>query len=84
MGHAFCGKDSQGRNIGYGVRAVCDFPGCTTEIDRGMDYACGGSHGTEDLKGNPCCEGYFCEEHLNNHNCPAEIDDDEESDETES
>jgi hypothetical protein len=31
-----------GREIGYGVDAECDVPGCTAEIDRGLAYRCGG------------------------------------------
>lgn len=29
------------RDIGYGVPAYCDFPGCNEEIDRGLSYKCG-------------------------------------------
>ena len=28
------------RWAGYGVPAICDLPGCTVEIDRGMGYRC--------------------------------------------
>ena len=59
MGWAYCGTDSRGRDIGYGIRATCDHPGCSAEIDRGLGYACGGMHG--DSGG---CEKYFCPEHL--------------------
>jgi hypothetical protein len=61
MGWAFCGQDSEGRDIGYGVPATCDHPECSEAIDRGLAYACGGMHG--DL-GDEGCEGYFCDEHL--------------------
>ncbi len=30
-----------GRDIGYGVPAICDHPGCNAEIDRGLSYVCG-------------------------------------------
>ncbi len=30
------------RDIGYGVPAYCDHPGCMAEIDRGLSYVCGG------------------------------------------
>lgn len=59
MGWAHCGQDSQGRDIGYGVEAVCDHPGCTTKIDRGLSYVCGDMHGEDEWS----CEKYFCTEH---------------------
>lgn len=59
MGWSHCGTDSEGREIGYGIEAMCDEPGCDAEIDRGLAYACGGMHGSP-----PGCEGYFCPEHL--------------------
>lgn len=62
MGWMHCGTDSRGREIGYGVSARCDHPGCDVEIDRGLAYACGGMHGTNDG-----CEGYFCEKHRNQY-----------------
>lgn len=62
MGWRHCGEDSGGRNIGYGVAAVCDHPGCSEPIDRGLGYACGGMHGTSEG-----CEGYFCGEHLSKY-----------------
>ncbi len=73
MGWANCGQDSRGRNIGYAVRARCDYPGCNVRIDRGLANACGGMHGTSTLGGMdgfdwdatfPSCEGYFCGGHL--------------------
>jgi hypothetical protein len=60
MGWANCGTDSRGRNIGYGTRAKCDYPGCKARIDRGLSYACGDMHGKLEW----ACEGYFCEKHL--------------------
>ena len=30
------------RDIGYGVPAYCDHPGCNKEIDRGLSHVCGG------------------------------------------
>ena len=60
MGYAYCGTDSEGREIGYAIQATCDHPGCTTKIDRGMAYACGGDH----LGGTFFCEKYFCQEHM--------------------
>lgn len=48
------------RDIGYGVIAFCDHPGCGKEIDRGLSHVCCGErpHGGE--RG---CGLYFCEEH---------------------
>lgn len=55
---------SNGRDIGYGVPAVCDYPKCDKEIDRGLSYACGGLDGVEGEIG---CGLYFCSEHLNHY-----------------
>lgn len=41
------------RDIGYGVPAYCDHPGCTVEIDRGVSYVCAEG-----------CGLHFCGEHL--------------------
>jgi hypothetical protein len=60
MSWSDCGKDSQGRPIGYAHAATCDHPGCNKEIDRGLSYACGGMHGNTEIG----CEKYFCEDHL--------------------
>ena len=60
MSWANCGKDSKGRNIGYAFAAKCDHPGCHEKIDRGLSYACGGSHGETEVG----CEKYFCQAHL--------------------
>lgn len=56
------------RDIGYGVPAYCDHPGCMEEINRGLSYVCGG----EPYGGEHGCGLYFCGEHLhqNDHqNC---------------
>jgi len=47
-----------GRFGGYGVPTVCEHPECNEEIDRGMDYACGGEPYAE-----WGCDMYFCGEH---------------------
>lgn len=48
------------RDIGYGVPATCDYPGCGAAIDRGLSYVCGGEpHG-----GEHGCGLFFCSEHL--------------------
>lgn len=55
------GYDSNwGRDIGYGVPAICDFPECGAEIDRGLYYICGG----EPFGGSEGCGLYFCDGHL--------------------
>ena len=62
MSWANCGRDSSGRKIGYAHEAVCDAEGCGVKIDRGLDYACGGMHGDDELS----CELYFCSKHKEN------------------
>jgi hypothetical protein len=55
------GFDSKcGRDIGYGVPCLCDHPKCSKEIDRGLDYVCGG----DPYGGERGCGLYFCGEHL--------------------
>lgn len=51
------------RDIGYGVPAICDHPGCDKEIDRGLSYVCGG----EPYGGEHGCGLYFCGEHMHYH-----------------
>lgn len=51
------------RDIGYGVPAYCDHPGCGKEIDRGLSHVCGG----EPCGGDRGCGLYFCSEHLIEH-----------------
>lgn len=48
------------RDIGYGVPAICDHPGCGEEINRGLGYVCGG----EPYGGDHGCGLFFCGEHL--------------------
>lgn len=59
MGWAVGYDDRWKRDIGYGVPSICDHPGCGQEINRGLDYVCGG----EPYGGNHGCGLYFCEEH---------------------
>lgn len=47
------------RDIGYGVPAHCDHPGCKTEIDRGLGYVCGGAP----FGGESGCGLFVCSEH---------------------
>lgn len=51
------------RDIGYGVPAICDHPGCKNAIDRGLSYVCADytPHGGE--RG---CGLFFCNEHQHN------------------
>ena len=55
------GIDRNGREVGYRINAVCDWPGCTRTIDRGLGYACGGEHN----EGEVGCAGYYCGQHRN-------------------
>jgi hypothetical protein len=48
------------RDVGYGVPAFCDHPGCFKEIDRGLSHVCGG----EPYGGDKGCGLYFCGEHM--------------------
>lgn len=48
------------REVGYTVEAPCDEPECMAQIDRGLDYRCGGQ-GLSESYG---CGGFFCHEHL--------------------
>lgn len=53
------------RDIGYGVPATCDHPGCGREIDRGLGYVCGGDvYGGEDG-----CGLFFCGDHGGGFTC---------------
>lgn len=52
--------ESWQRDIGYGVPAFCDHPGCYERIDRGLSYVCGG----EPYGGEQGCGLYFCSQHL--------------------
>ena len=60
MGWSYCGKDREGRDIGYGIEALCDYRNCLTEIDRGLAFVCGSMHGGDGIG----CGKYFCYDHL--------------------
>lgn len=47
---------------GYGVPAVCEYPDCNEEIDRGMSFACGDEPFSE-----TGCDRYFCSKHKDNY-----------------
>jgi len=53
------------RDIGYGVPAICDHPGCGKKIDRGLAHVCCG----EEPYGGDGCGLYFCEDHLTFDGC---------------
>lgn len=57
--------DKWDRDIGYGVPAYCDHPGCNAEIDRGLSYVCGG----EPYGGDKGCGLYFCDKHGGGGRC---------------
>lgn len=52
--------ESEGRDVGYGVPAICEHPYCDKRIDRGLAHVCGGMHGSSDGG----CGRYFCGDHL--------------------
>ena len=60
MGWSLGFDETWDRDIGYGVPAQCDYPGCGSEIDRGLSYVCGG----EPYGGESGCGLFFCGEHL--------------------
>lgn len=66
------------RDIGYGVPAECDHPGCDAQIDRGLAYVCGQEPYGEDAG----CGLFFCENHLffsqPNEGGHSEIEDEDE------
>jgi hypothetical protein len=50
----------EGRDIGYGVPAICDHPDCNESIDRGLGYVCGNGQPWGDDEG---CGLFFCMDH---------------------
>lgn len=50
----------EGRDIGYGVPATCDHPGCGKSIDRGLGYVCANG---EIYGGEEGCGRFFCGRH---------------------
>lgn len=51
------------RDIGYGVPTLCDAPGCTKAINRGLSYVCG----SEPYGGDHGCGLFFCSKHREFH-----------------
>ena len=60
MGWSIGWDETWGRDIGYGVPAYCDQPGCDKEIHRGLSYVCGG----DAYGGDRGCGLFFCSDHL--------------------
>lgn len=79
MGWAY-GVATDGREIGYGVKAKCDFIGCVAVIDRGLGYCCGSMHESSNDDG---CGKYFCEQHrpMSVHGCEWQDEDEDDDDE---
>lgn len=73
MGWSISWDNRWKRDIGYGVPAYCDHPGCKKKIDRGLSYVCG----DEPYGGEHGCGLYFCEKHMGYGNADP---DDEDSD----
>jgi len=61
MGWSIGFDSNWNRDIGYGVPAICDYPGCNEKIDRGLSYVCG----DEPYGGGDGCGLYFCGKHKN-------------------
>lgn len=77
MGWAFCGANRHGQEIGYGVEATCDEPGCDAAIDRGLGYLCGSMHDDSET-----CARYYCAAHqVCVQRCARCVDADEDEDE---
>ena len=62
MGYAHYEIIRNGQQIeaGYAVETVCEKPGCTEKIHRGLAYLCGQTPGGDEYG----CGGYFCDTHL--------------------
>jgi hypothetical protein len=60
MGWSYGFDTNWKRDIGYGVPALCDHPGCNEEIDRGLGYVCG----ADVMGGEHGCGLFFCGHHL--------------------
>lgn len=65
MGWSIGYDETWKRDIGYGVPATCDHPGCVEEINRGLSYVCGG----DIYGGEHGCGLFICgkHQHANNH-----------------
>jgi hypothetical protein len=65
MGWSIGYDDNWQRDIGYGVPAYCDHPGCGEVIDRGLSYVCCDQ---EPYGGDKGCGLFFCSRHRG-HKC---------------
>lgn len=63
MGWSIGFDDNWNRDIGYGVPAFCDAPGCSKKIHRGISHVCGAAP----YGGSKGCGLYFCNDHLYFH-----------------
>jgi hypothetical protein len=59
MGWSIGYDETWNRDVGYGVPAMCDHPGCGAEIDRGLSFVCGGAA----FGGEHGCGLFFCSDH---------------------
>ena len=59
MGWSIGFDENNKRDIGYGVPAICDHPGCKEGINRGLSYVCGGAA----YGGDKGCGLFFCGDH---------------------
>lgn len=66
MGWSLGFDETWRRDIGYGVPAICDHPGCNEQIDRGLAYVCGFQ---EPYGGEDGCGLYFCHAHGGGSRC---------------
>ena len=60
MGWSLGFDDDWGRDVGYGVPAICDHPSCNEKIDRGLRSVCG----YLPYGGDRGCGLFFCIDHL--------------------
>ena len=60
MGYGVYWENAHQRFAGYGVPCLCEHPGCSKEINRGLGCLCGDAPGG----GETGCGLYFCGEHL--------------------
>lgn len=77
MGWSIGYDDNWQRDIGYGVPAYCDEPGCGAEIDRGLSYVCCSE---EPYGGDNGCGLYFCGKHQKTK-YPLDVDGEEDDSE---
>lgn len=72
MGWAVGFDENWKRDVGYGVPAICDAPGCDAQIDRGLAYVCADSEPFGDNGGHGCGL-YFCPRHLSHSNAAKKL-----------